>query len=59
MKIICPVCKAATTWEENPARPFCSDRCKLIDLGKWASGEYRVEGEEQEESAEEGEGANE
>ncbi len=22
--------------------PFCSDRCRLIDLGKWASGEYRI-----------------
>jgi endogenous inhibitor of DNA gyrase (YacG/DUF329 family) len=26
-------------------RPFCSERCKLIDLGKWADGEYRVPGE--------------
>lgn len=37
-----------TTWEENPWRPFCSERCKLLDLGKWASDEYRVEGEEKE-----------
>jgi hypothetical protein len=42
MKIICPVCKNITTWEENPFRPFCSERCKLIDLGAWASGEYRL-----------------
>ncbi len=34
-----------TTWEENPWKPFCSERCKLIDLGRWASGEYRIEGE--------------
>ncbi|MBI5188088.1 MAG: DNA gyrase inhibitor YacG [Nitrospirae bacterium] len=45
MKIICPTCKNTTTWEENPWRPFCSERCKLIDLGKWASEEYRIEGE--------------
>ncbi len=45
MKIICPICKRAITWEENPCRPFCSERCKLIDLGKWISGEYRVAGE--------------
>ena len=46
MKITCPICKNKTTWEENPWRPFCSERCKLIDLGKWASEEYRIEGEE-------------
>jgi len=45
MKIICPTCKKTTTWEENPWRPFCSEKCKLIDLGKWASEEYRVPGE--------------
>jgi endogenous inhibitor of DNA gyrase (YacG/DUF329 family) len=45
MKIICPICKAETTWEENPDRPFCSERCRLMDLGKWASEEYKVEGE--------------
>lgn len=44
MKIICPICKRETTWEENPWRPFCSERCKLIDLGKWASEEYRIKG---------------
>lgn len=57
MKIICPTCKKITTWEENPWRPFCSERCKLIDLGKWASEEYRIEGEEAgEESERKGEG---
>lgn len=55
MKIICPLCKKTTTWEENPWRPFCSERCKLIDLGKWASGEYRIEGEKKEEEEEKGE----
>ena len=42
MKIICPICKDTTTWEENPWRPFCSERCKLIDLGKWVSDEYKI-----------------
>lgn len=46
MKITCPICKATTTWEENPHRPFCSERCKLVDLGKWAAEAYRVAGEE-------------
>lgn len=48
MQITCPVCKKKTTWEENPWRPFCSERCKLIDLGKWASEEYKVPAEEAE-----------
>jgi endogenous inhibitor of DNA gyrase (YacG/DUF329 family) len=45
MMVRCPTCKNKTTWEENPWRPFCSERCKLIDLGRWASGEYKIEGE--------------
>ncbi len=44
MNIKCPYCKKITTWEENPHRPFCSERCKMIDLGKWASDEYVIEG---------------
>ncbi|MBM4141293.1 MAG: DNA gyrase inhibitor YacG [Nitrospira sp.] len=42
MKITCPICENKTTWEENHWRPFCSERCKLIDLGKWATEEYRI-----------------
>lgn len=45
MIIHCPLCKKETTWEENPFRPFCSERCRLMDLGKWASGDYRIAGE--------------
>jgi endogenous inhibitor of DNA gyrase (YacG/DUF329 family) len=44
MKIKCPTCKQRTEWQNNPFRPFCSERCKLIDLGAWASGKYRIEG---------------
>jgi endogenous inhibitor of DNA gyrase (YacG/DUF329 family) len=47
-KITCPVCKKETTWDGNKFRPFCSERCRLIDLGKWASEEYRVPGENKE-----------
>ncbi len=43
--ITCPSCKKETQWEDNPFKPFCSERCRLIDLGKWASGEYRIAGE--------------
>ena len=41
--VACPRCATTTRFTpENPWRPFCSERCKLIDLGKWASEEYRV-----------------
>lgn len=41
--IFCPTCKKKGTWvTENPFRPFCSDRCKLIDLGEWASENYTI-----------------
>lgn len=43
--VTCPTCKKETTWEDNPFKPFCSERCRLIDLGKWASEEYRIPGE--------------
>ncbi|MCB6183636.1 DNA gyrase inhibitor YacG [Leeia sp. TBRC 13508] len=42
-KVTCPTCKQETIWSpENAYRPFCSDRCKLIDLGHWAEESYRV-----------------
>ncbi len=37
----CPSCKK-TVDPANEDFPFCSERCKLIDLGKWASGEYTI-----------------
>lgn len=41
--VSCPHCGARVEWsEQNPSRPFCSERCKLIDLGAWASESYRV-----------------
>lgn len=41
----CPACGKDTAWEEkNPHRPFCRERCKLRDLGAWASDEYRIPG---------------
>jgi uncharacterized protein len=39
----CPICNKAVEWRaENRYRPFCSERCKKIDLGAWANDEYRV-----------------
>ncbi len=44
-QIKCPQCGKETVWEGNPSRPFCSERCWMIDLGAWVSEEYRVPGE--------------
>ena len=41
----CPICHQQVQWETSPARPFCSERCQLIDLGAWASERYRVPAE--------------
>jgi len=42
-KIHCPQCGRPAIWHEsNPYRPFCSERCKLIDLGQWATEGYRI-----------------
>ena len=38
----CPTCRKETTWQDNPFRPFCSERCKMVDLGRWAKEEYRI-----------------
>jgi len=38
----CPICEKPATWEGNPNRPFCSERCRIIDLGRWAGEKYSV-----------------
>jgi len=41
----CPICSKRfeiASLDENPAFPFCSDRCRLIDLGRWIDGRYTV-----------------
>lgn len=41
----CPICgKPAASRGENASFPFCSDRCRFVDLGKWLGGEYRIPG---------------
>lgn len=43
LAVNCPRCGAQVKWSaENRYRPFCSERCKLIDLGDWAMERYRV-----------------
>ncbi|MFN5757678.1 MAG: DNA gyrase inhibitor YacG [Planctomycetia bacterium] len=38
----CPVCDANVDLEQTPTVPFCSDRCRLIDLGRWLDEAYSV-----------------
>jgi uncharacterized protein len=43
----CPTCNRPVEWsEKSPWRPFCSERCKLIDLGAWANGQRSIPGDE-------------
>jgi endogenous inhibitor of DNA gyrase (YacG/DUF329 family) len=43
LEVKCPTCQKAVLWvEENVDRPFCSERCQLIDLGEWASGKHFI-----------------
>jgi endogenous inhibitor of DNA gyrase (YacG/DUF329 family) len=44
--VSCPTCERPVEWTEASRwRPFCSERCKLIDLGAWASGQRSIPGE--------------
>lgn len=41
----CPTCGRPVEWsDKSPWRPFCSERCKLIDLGAWASEQHSIPG---------------
>jgi endogenous inhibitor of DNA gyrase (YacG/DUF329 family) len=41
----CPICSAeAPEVSPNPYRPFCSSRCKQVDLGRWVTGAYAIPG---------------
>jgi uncharacterized protein len=42
MKHICPICKRPTDSDRDADFPFCSERCRLLDLGAWASEKYVV-----------------
>jgi endogenous inhibitor of DNA gyrase (YacG/DUF329 family) len=45
-RVRCPTCKRELVWsEEFPWRPFCSERCKMVDLGAWFAEERAIAGE--------------
>lgn len=51
-KVRCPQCGTYIEYRlENPFRPFCSERCKLIDLGAWAEERYAIAGNTDPDSA--------
>jgi hypothetical protein len=41
--IRCPICRKPVPFDD-PSMPFCSDRCRIIDLGNWASEKYVIPG---------------
>lgn len=44
--VACPTCGRRIPWSlDNPWRPFCSERCRLIDLGEWLGEGHRIPGE--------------
>ncbi len=48
MIVSCPTCKKAVKWSTQQRwRPFCSERCHMIDFGKWADEEHRIPGSPQ------------
>lgn len=42
MQLTCPICKRPTDDARDANFPFCSERCRLLDLGAWASEKYRI-----------------
>ena len=45
IKIACPHCGKKNIYRvDNPYRPFCSERCKMIDFGKWADESHKIPG---------------
>ena len=45
MRIRCPTCHRELDWADAPLRPFCSERCRLIDLGAWLTEHHAIAGE--------------
>ncbi len=44
--VSCPTCRRSVPWSpDNRSRPFCSERCRLIDLGAWADGSNAIPGD--------------
>ncbi len=44
-RVKCPTCQREIDWAQSPFRPFCSERCRLIDLGAWLTEKHAIPGE--------------
>jgi endogenous inhibitor of DNA gyrase (YacG/DUF329 family) len=44
-RVKCPTCHREIDWSQAPFRPFCSERCRLIDLGAWLTEKHAIAGE--------------
>jgi len=44
-RIQCPTCRRELDWDNAPFRPFCSERCRLVDLGAWLTEQRAIPGE--------------
>jgi uncharacterized protein len=44
-RIQCPTCRRELDWESAPFRPFCSERCRLVDLGAWLTEQRAIPGD--------------
>ena len=45
--VACPTCQRPVEWSDaSPFRPFCSERCRLIDFGAWVTEKHAIPGEE-------------
>lgn len=53
-RVKCPTCQREIDWSQSPFRPFCSERCKLIDLGAWLTEKHAIPGEPAPDEAEHG-----
>ena len=52
-RVKCPTCGRQIEWSAvSPWRPFCSERCKLIDLGAWLTEQHAIPGEQVDDDAE-------
>jgi endogenous inhibitor of DNA gyrase (YacG/DUF329 family) len=45
LEVRCPTCRKLVPWEGNPHRPFCSERCRVLDLGAWVDERFRIPGD--------------
>ena len=53
-QVKCPTCKRTLDWSASEYRPFCSERCRLIDLGAWLTEKHAIPGDAPELSEEPG-----